>query len=137
MTAVTIIALVTVALHLSIARSFAVIRTCRENLRATQVLVEKMETVRLYSWDQINQAGFIPATFTSYYYPAGAAGNQGLLFQGTLAVNNAGISETYAGDMKLFIATVTWTSGGITHQRQMRTFASKYGLQNYVYPLVK
>jgi prepilin-type N-terminal cleavage/methylation domain-containing protein len=137
MTAVAIISIVSVGLHMGISNSFAVVRTCRENLRATQILVEKMETVRLYSWDQINQAGFIPATFTVQYNPAASAGNQGVVYSGTLAVTGTGISETYSGNTKLFVATVTWTSGGVTHQRQMRTFASKYGLQNYVYPLIK
>src|SRR5512136_1579143 len=41
----------------------------RENLRATQIMLERMETIRLYSWSQINSNGFITPTFTAYYDP--------------------------------------------------------------------
>src|SRR5947207_13330458 len=44
-------------------------RMARENLRATQIMLEKVETIRLYSWDQVNTAGFIPTNFTDTYDP--------------------------------------------------------------------
>ena|SRR5438128_1723565 len=126
-----------VTLYLGIAQGMVGVQNCREDLRATQILEEKMETMRLYSWDQINQAGFIPTNFTAYYYPPGTSGTQGVLYQGTMAINDSAITETYSGDMKLVVGTVTWTSGGVQHQRQIRTFISQFGLQNYVYPLFK
>lgn len=65
------------SLYAGMSMGFAVIGNARENLRATQVMVEKMETIRLYSWDQINTPGFIPATFTESYLPAGTSGGSG------------------------------------------------------------
>src|SRR6266705_5208440 len=47
-------------------------RMARENLRATQIMLEKVETIRLYSWDQVNRSGFIPSDFVATYYPQGA-----------------------------------------------------------------
>ena len=142
MTALAIICLVFTVLHVGIAQSFAVIRTCRESLRATQILEEKMETVRLYNWDQINDNGsppdntpFIPRTISDDYDPNGTDGHKGVHYTGTLTVSDSGISEAYSGDLKLFVATLDWTNGGVTHHREMRTFASRWGLQNYVYPI--
>ena len=40
-----------VSLYLGIAQGAVVVQSCRENLRATQILQEKMETIRLYTWD--------------------------------------------------------------------------------------
>ncbi len=62
------------SLYAGMSMGFSIIGNARENLRATQVMVEKMETIRLYSWDQINTPGFIPATFTESYFPADAGG---------------------------------------------------------------
>ena len=53
-----------VTLYAAISQGFAIIQTARENLRATQVLQEKMETMRVYNWDQITTPGFVPSTFT-------------------------------------------------------------------------
>src|SRR4051794_40443007 len=43
-------------------------KMARENLRATQIMLERMETIRLYSWDQIN-ASYLSNTFTAFYDP--------------------------------------------------------------------
>src|SRR5260221_14043285 len=63
-------------------------RMARENLRATQIMLEKVETIRLYSWDQVNTPGFIPATFSANYDPKGAP-NVGLTYSGTTVVSPA------------------------------------------------
>jgi Tfp pilus assembly protein PilV len=57
-----IIGVMVVGLYVGFSQGFAVIQLARENLRATQILEEKMETVRLYTWDQVNTPNFIPAT---------------------------------------------------------------------------
>src|SRR5687767_14388252 len=41
------------SLYAGISAGFVVIETARENLRATQIMVEKLETIRLYTWEQI------------------------------------------------------------------------------------
>src|SRR5205807_1182296 len=50
-------------------------RMTRENLRATQIMLEKVETIRLYNWDQVT-TNFIPATFTNSYDPQSVAGSE-------------------------------------------------------------
>ena len=130
-----LLAVISVTLYLAIAQGFSVVQVARENLRAAQILQEKMETIRLYSWDQINQPGFIPSTFTNYYDPSASPSNRGVVYLGTAVVTNAPATETYAGDLRWIRFQLTWTSSSIHRQRSMETFVSRYGLQNYVYPL--
>src|SRR5256714_6343436 len=59
-------------------------RMTRENLRATQIMLEKVETIRLYNWDQVT-TNYIPNSFTNYYDPQSNPGLEGLQYHGTLA----------------------------------------------------
>src|ERR1051325_6941474 len=82
-----ILGVVFAAFYSGIAAGFSLVGLTRENLRANQLLLERMETIRLYSWDQINSNGFIPPTFTAPFYPpvAGQTNqNSGVTYYGTL-----------------------------------------------------
>jgi type II secretory pathway pseudopilin PulG len=135
MVGVAVMALMLVALYGGFTFAFAEARLARENVRATQVLQEKMEVVRLYNWDQLNQSGFIPNQFTEAYYvgnPTNApTGN--FSYSGQVTVTNAPITESYKGDLRMVQIQVSWKSGNVVRTRQMRTFVSQYGLQKYVY----
>src|SRR5258707_2277441 len=72
-----------ISLYAGIAWGFSIMRLARENIRATQIMTEKMETIRLYNWDQINSNGFIPTTFSVAYYPLGQTNGSGLTYYGT------------------------------------------------------
>jgi Tfp pilus assembly protein PilE len=111
---------------------FLVTQLNRENLRATQILQEKMEMARLYNWDQVTN-NWIPATFSEYFVPSGGSTNGGFTFNGTVTVTNAPITETYSSDLRMLTVKVSWTSGKVLRQRDMTTFISHYGLQNYIY----
>lgn len=130
--AVAIIGITFLALYTGFMAGWALVQVARENLRATQILAEKMETIRLYNWDQVNSNGFIPATFTAAFYATNGVTN-GILYSGTVAVANAPLTESYSNDLRLVTVNLSWTSSGILRQRQMSTFISRYGLQNYVY----
>jgi len=120
------------SLYLGFSQGFAVIQMARENLRATQILQEKMETIRLFDWTQITTA---PGTtnFTANFYPLATSGNQGILYTGTRIITKAPVSESYSNDLRLIIFQLTWTSGNVQRQREMRTLVSQYGLHNYVF----
>src|SRR5947207_10220837 len=83
-----------VTLYLGMTQGFGIIQVARENLRATQILQEKMETIRLYTWSQITSNGFIPSAFQATFYPAGTQTNQGVVYQGTVTITNAPINST-------------------------------------------
>ncbi len=133
MIAVLIIGITFVTLYLGFTQGFAIIQVARENLRATQILQEKTETIRLYTWEQINSNGFIPTTFNVDFYPAGTSGARGITYNGTLTISAPPVTESYANDMKLVTVRVNWTSGKVNRQREMRTMVSRYGLHNYIY----
>ena len=130
--AVLVLAISFVSLFAAFSTGFAGVEVSRENLRATQVLLEKLETIRLYSWTQINQSGFIPSTFTVPFNPSTNA-TGGFTFNGTVTITNSPVSEAYSDDLKLVTVQVNWTSARIARKAAMSTLVSRYGLQNYIY----
>jgi len=112
---------------------FFTLQLVRENQRATQILLEKVETIRLYNWDQVNSNGFIPATFPDVYDPQAAAGFQGTSYSGTVTIANCPLTSSYAADLRQLTVTLSWTTRGIPHTRSLTTYLAKDGIQNYVY----
>ena len=135
--------------------TFGVQRTndTREDLRATQIMLEKMEQVRLYRWEQIaylfdpddyDDLEFdpddphlpedeltpfiVPATFTASLKSESTIASD-LVYQGTLIVTNAPISSAYSNQNVMIKVGVTWESGGKTKSREMQTLFAKNGIQ--------
>ncbi len=132
--AMSIVGVMFVALYSGFSAGFAVVQLARENLRGTQILQEKMETIRLYTWDQINEPGFIPTSFTDTFYPSLTNQTEtGLIYTGTVTIAQAPVAESYSNDLKLITIKVEWSSVGVLRKREMRTLVSHYGLQNYIY----
>src|SRR5215469_10590415 len=79
-----------ISLYGGIASGFAITKLARENLRSTQIMLERMEGVRLFNWNQLTNSTLIPSTFTSTYYPlATTNGNQGITYYGTMSIGAA------------------------------------------------
>jgi hypothetical protein len=128
--------MVFVSLYAGISWGFATVNLARENLRATQIAVEKMETMRMYSWEQVLSNSFVPASFTAPFFPGvGAVGtnNSGVLYYGTTSITNANVASAYTNDMRLVVVNVYWTNNKIRRSRTMETFISQYGMQRYIY----
>src|SRR5947207_1943070 len=96
--AVAITAVMFLSLYAGFSSGFAVLQLSRENLRATQILQEKMETIRLYSWDQINTPAFIPTNFIDTFYP-GTQSTAGITYTGTVTISSAALTESYSNDL--------------------------------------
>jgi type II secretory pathway pseudopilin PulG len=123
-----------VALLSGFTGGFFNIQLSRENLRATQIMLEKTETLRLYSWDQVNSNGFIPTNFTALYDPNAPQGSRGLTYNGTMTISPAPIADSsYSNDVKMVSVVVNWRTGGIGRTRQFTTYIARNGLQNYIY----
>ena len=115
---------------------FAVTRLGREDLRATQIMLERMETIRLYNWNQINgQNNFsIPTNFTTSYYPPGLTNaSAGITYTGTLAISSVDLGASYNGAMRKVKVSLNWQSGHQMRSRSMSTLVGSNGIQNYVY----
>jgi type II secretory pathway pseudopilin PulG len=119
----------------SFSYGFTTTQAFRENQRATQVLLEKTETLRLYSWDEVNTPGFIPATFTDVYDPSAPQSQQGVTYYGTATRSSFPANTSYSSKLVQFTLTLNWTNGNgkIARSRTLTTYISKDGLQNYVY----
>ena len=131
-----IVGVIFAGFYAGIGSGFAMISLSRENIRANQILLDKMETVRLYSWNQICSNGYLPSEFTSPFYPPVAGqtnGSSGVTYYGTLTVTNAPLSVNYSTNLKLVTVTVTWTNANIERTRSMETMVSEFGMQTYVY----
>ena len=124
--------LLIVCLYTGMTTGFSTVRLARENLRATQVIQEKFETIRLYTWDQVNDPNFIPPTFTAGLY-TGNGQTDMAAYRGNVKITRAGIAEAYGDDLRLVTITVNWTSGSLPRSRTMSSFVARYGLQNYIY----
>jgi hypothetical protein len=132
MVGVAILGVVFVSLYTGISNGFAFTRVSRENLRATQILQEKMETVRLYTWDQLNTPGFVPTNFVESFYAFGT-NDGGVTYTGRVTIASAPVGEAYSNQLKQVTINVGWKSGRVVRNRQMVTLTAKHGLQNYIY----
>jgi len=127
-----------VGVYLTITQAFAVTRASREDLRATQILLERMEGIRLYNWYQLTASNWIPRRFQEYYYPITNLGPPpGIVYYGEFIVTNAPFITSYADEVRLVIVRLWWTNwvGGapMVKMREMWTLVAKKGLQNYIY----
>jgi len=114
---------------------FAFMEAAREDLRATQILVQKTEAIRLFTWSQLTNF-----TFSAYYDPQATNGSSGALYSGTVTTNAASTvptSSAYYTNICLVTVTVSWTNNSlkkpVVHTRQAQTQVARYGMQNYIW----
>lgn len=125
-----------ISLYSGLVQGDKIIGASQQNLRATQIMQQQAETLRLYTWDQLTNNGYIPTSSTYFFYPATMTNQTvgtGTTFYESLMIANSGLTEGYNNDLRQAIITVTWTSDSGTHTRQMTTMISHYGMQNYIY----
>jgi type II secretory pathway pseudopilin PulG len=135
---VLILAIMTVSLYSGFSSGFAVVRLSRDNVRATQVLLKKMETLRLFNWNQITTStNYLKPTFTELYDPLA---KNGTVYAGTITTNMPDITAAYRTNMRLVTVTVYWTNYSknpnqrqVVRSRQMQTYVARYGMQPYLY----
>ena len=149
--AMAVVGIMVLSLYGGITSGFFTVRVARENLRATQIMVEKMEVIRLCTWDQINSNGFIPTDFTAPYYPDTTAITssstnsvitttvgraEGLTYTGKITISpvaSAAINGTYTGDLRQVTVDLSWVTQGLPRSRRISTYVSRYGIQNYLF----
>lgn len=123
-----------ISLGAAIGMSLSLAQSNREDLRATQIMVQKMEQFRLYNWDQVHDAAYVPVKFQDYFDPAH---NKGPQYTGSVNVvtNPPNLPANYQGKMVSVTVSISWTSynGGhaITHTREMQTYVAQYGMNTF------
>jgi prepilin-type N-terminal cleavage/methylation domain-containing protein len=125
-----VVGILIVALYTAIAGSASMVRNCQDNERVTQILSDKLDTIRLYNWTQIQSGTFIPTNFVLGIDPA--VTNSTPYYTGTVSLVQQPVSESYGANMVQVTVSVNWVSGSRPQQRSMTTYVAKYGLQTYI-----
>lgn len=121
-----------VSLYAGIAAGVQVIQLSRENLRATQVMVEKMETMRIKSWHEVTNGVDVPQCFQDNFYPPGLT-CKGITYYGTIAITTPRINTNYEQDLRQVTVVVRWTNFSVPRSREMTTYVAREGMQNYIF----
>ena len=132
-----VIGIVSVSLFAGFTSGLSVTQLTRENLRATQIMLQRMEIIRLYTWSQVRDPIYNTTTFTENYDPLGqSTGSGGIVYTGTVTVTQSpplNPPSAYTNNMALVKIEIAWTSGKIVRKREMQTYSARYGMQNYIY----
>lgn len=137
MVASMIAAIMVLALYGSFASGYAMVKVTREDLRATQILLQRMERVRLCTFAQVKDPSINPPTTLEYYDANGVqTSSHGAIYTISYvasvptAADLPGVS--YQLGMLKVTATATWTSGPGKRSRTMQTYVARDGIQSYV-----
>ena len=148
--AMALFSVIAVSLFAGISFGCVSARMAQQNLRATQILVDKIEMIRLYTWDQLNTPGYVPTTFTATDESSGSSalttstskgkssGSEntdratGTEYSGTITISNAPLTENYSSKVKLVTVEVTWISGRIKKSRKVSAFIAMHGINTYI-----
>lgn len=120
------------ALYAGLSFGFKTIKFARENTRATQIMLERMEVIRLYRWDQVNTAGWVPTNFVEPYYSMGGT-NSSLMYTGRIALASSSLGTSYENNVKKVTIQLSWVTDKTARSRTMSTYISKNGMQSYVF----
>ena len=137
-----ILGFVATALYGAFAAGFLVIQSTLENLRATQIMVQKLEAVRLFTWSQINDTNnYLKPFFVEPYDPLGVTNNSGgARYTGYLQASvpaTGDLPEAYRTNMRTITVSLYWTNyngaKAIVNKREMQTQVARNGMQNYIW----
>jgi prepilin-type N-terminal cleavage/methylation domain-containing protein len=147
--AMVIVGIVFTALYSAMASSQNTAQLAREDARATQILIEKMDKLRLLNWDQLNDNTVVPDKFWMSFNPedvdfggdgltslkgAGKYKQMQLLYTGKITITNGPTDVTYGTNMATVTIDLSWTSSiGLDRTRSLTTYFAQYGEENYDY----
>ncbi len=114
-----------VALYAAFSFGFGTIKLSQEDLRADQIMVQKLETLRLYDWSKITN-GYLPTNFYASF-----STNGGIGYHVTIAVDRVPMNESYSNSLRQVTVSLDWFSAGVPRNRSMTTLVSENGLQTY------
>jgi len=130
-----ILGLLIFSFYAALSSGFTTIRVSQEDVRADQILMQKLETLRVYHWTTIFTNGYIPTNFLAGFSVTNGVTN-GVVYNGTITVAPFPVSaanESYAGSLRQVSASVNWLSAGVLRNRSITTLVSQYGIQTYRY----
>jgi hypothetical protein len=67
------------------------------------------------------------------FYSNGTNGSAGLAYTGRVTIAKAPILQSYSNDLKTVTIDLQWVSADVLRRRQVQTYVTRNGLQNYIY----
>ncbi len=150
-----VVGVLIISLYAAVTMGFNQVQFGREDMRATQILVKKIDQFRLFNWDQISTNG-VATNFFEAFNPedptptTNVTGGNGkgkgkgngnmittipLVYAGTATISafpNNGLS--YSTNIMQLTLQLDWNSAGdLPRTRSLTTYIARYGLQNYIY----
>jgi hypothetical protein len=109
---------------------FRTIKLSQEDVRADQILMQKLESIRVYDWSKMNNTYILP-NFTNSFSTTNSV--HGVTYNGVLTIAPFGPStgESYTNTLRQVTASISWVSDGLSHTRTMTTLVSQNGIQTY------
>lgn len=137
--AVLVIGVMLISLYAGFSSGFSIVQSSREELRATQILQQRLETIRLYRWSQLlDTNNYLTPTFVEYLAPSGQTNPAGgVVYAGTITLRPPpDLPAAYRDHLREVTVKVYWTnqsgSTEIVRSRQMQTYVARHGMQNYL-----
>ena len=136
MIGVLLAAMMIVALYGCFASGFSMLRVSREDLRATQIILQRMERIRLCTFDQVKDPKINPPVVVEYFDPVHETkGGGGIAYTVTFTNNYPPMGTVplgYRTNMLLVTVSASWLSGKNKHSRSMQTYVARDGIEKYV-----
>ena len=104
---------------------FTTIKISQEDLRASQILLQKVETLRVYDWSKITN-NYFPTNFTANY-----STNGGIVYDGQISINPVPAAESYSNSLRQVTVSLSWISTGVPRYRVVTTLVSQNGIETY------
>src|SRR5437868_166473 len=103
---VVMLGILVISLYAGLSAGFGLVHLSREDLRATQVLMEKLETVRLCTW---NQLATFPRSFQQRFDPLSKNNHTDeVVYHGTVSIGPPGaIPDLVAYKTNMRLVTVS------------------------------
>jgi hypothetical protein len=142
LSATAILGFVSASLYCGLGASFSVVQTTRENVRATQIMLQKVEAIRLFTWSQLGDTtNYLTTDFTEDYDPLGTTnGTSGVKYRCFVSASTPAVgdvADAYRTNMSTVTVSVYWTNyigaKSIVHNRSMQTRVARNGMQNYIW----
>ncbi len=117
--------MVVVGLFGAFSFGFSSIKISQEDVRASQILLQKLETLRIYDWSKITNSYF-PTNFTVNY-----STNGGVIYNGAIKIDPVPAAESYSNSLRQVTVSLSWVSTGVPRYRVVTTLVSQNGIQTY------
>jgi len=124
------------ALYACLASGFSIVTVTREDLRATQIILQRMEAMRVSDYTQLTNSAKYPTNTTVYFDEENQASGKGgtaytVTFNARPLPSPKPQSQFYTNMLEVTVEA-RWMSGKVQRSRSMQTYVARQGIQQYV-----